>query len=61
MPRDLVPLTKVEKHRPWATTRWLRRQTFERKLPYHKVNGKILIDLSDLDRYAEGGRVESMT
>jgi excisionase family DNA binding protein len=58
MVRDLIPLTKVPDHRPWATVRWLRRATYERRLPFHRVGGKVLVDLADLDAYAEAGRVE---
>jgi hypothetical protein len=39
--------------------RWLRRQVYERKLAYHKVGGRVLIDLHDLDRLAEAGRIEA--
>jgi transcriptional regulator with XRE-family HTH domain len=59
MVRDLVPLTKVPNHRPWVTVRWLRRATYERRLPFHRVGGKVLVDLTDLDRMAEAGRVEA--
>jgi hypothetical protein len=60
MTRQLVPLTDVPSHRPWATVRWLRRQVGERRLPHHKVNGRVLIDLVDLDAYAEAGRREAV-
>ena len=62
MARRLVPLTAVEREPgyAWASTRWLRRQTFERRLPFHKPNGRVLIDLDDLDAYAERGRVEAV-
>lgn len=55
--RQLVPLTLVPDHRPWATVRWLRRLVYERRIPYHKVAGRVLIDLADLDAFAERGRV----
>ena len=61
--RRLVPLTRVanEPGYEWATTRWLRRQRSERRLPFHKVPGssKLLLDLNDLDRFVEQGRVEA--
>jgi hypothetical protein len=61
-PRQLVPLTDVPKHRPWATVRYLRRLVYERRLPYHKLDpgrsGRVLIDLEDLDRFVEEARVE---
>ena len=58
-PRQLVPLKKVVDHRPWATERLCRRLVFERRVPFHKVAGKVLLDLQDLDDYSEAGRVEA--
>ena len=62
MTRRLVRLISVEKEPgyAWATTRWLRRQVAERRVPYHKCRGKILLDLGDLDAMAEGGRIEAV-
>ncbi len=57
--RDLVPLRRVPEARPWTTERWLRRMVSERRLAFHKVDGKILFDLADLDAYVEAGRVEA--
>lgn len=57
-PRELVPLTEVPSHRPWVTVRWLRRFVYEHRIPYHKVAGRVLIDLADLDEMAERGRVD---
>ncbi len=57
MTRQLIPLTQVPMHRPWTTVRWLRRAVYERRLPYHKAIGKVLIDLDDLDALAERGRI----
>jgi hypothetical protein len=31
----------------------------ERRIAYHKVDGRVLFDLADLDAYAEAGRVEA--
>jgi hypothetical protein len=56
--RNLVPLIDVPKHRPWTNVRWLRRAVYEHRLPYHKVIGKVLIDLDDIDAFAEHGRVD---
>lgn len=56
--RQLVPLNKVPALRPWTTERWLRRAVHERRFPFHKVDGKVLIDLDVLDAYAEAGRVD---
>jgi hypothetical protein len=64
-PRQLVPLTEVPEHRPWTTVRWLRRAVYERKIPFHKLgdsrSDRVLIDLVDLDAYAERGRVDAAT
>lgn len=61
--RQLIPLTEVPEHRPWATVRYLRYLVEHRRIPYHKLNegraGRVLIDLDDLDRFAEAGRVQS--
>lgn len=57
-PRQLVPLVEVPQHRPWTTVRWLRRLVYERRIPFHKVGGRVLIDLDDLDAIAEAGRRE---
>jgi len=59
-PRRLVPLLTVSTQPgyAWATTRWLRRQVAERRIPFHKVGRKVLLDLDDIDRLVDGGRVE---
>jgi len=63
MARQLVPLRQVPQHRAWATERLLRRLVAERRLPFHKLGtgrcARVLIDLADLDAYAESGRVEA--
>ena len=58
MARDLVPLTEIEEHRPWCTVRYARRLVAERRVPFHKVGRRVLLDLNDLDEFAERGRVE---
>ena len=57
--RELVPLLEVPTVRPWVTARWLRRLVYERRIPFHKVGGRVLIDLADLDAWAESGRVDA--
>ena len=57
--RDLVALVDVPDRRPWTTVRWLRRAVYEHRIPYHKVGGKVLIDLADLDTMTEAGRVQA--
>jgi hypothetical protein len=42
----------------WASTRWLRRQVSDRRLAFHKIGGRVPIDLGDLDAIAEGSRIE---
>jgi hypothetical protein len=59
MSRQLVTLRQAVEQRPWLTERWLRRLVLERRVPFHKVGGKVLFDLADLDNLAEHGRVES--
>lgn len=58
MTRNLVTLRQAEEARPWATERFLRRLVAERRIPYHKLGGKLLLDLDELDALAERGRVE---
>lgn len=55
--RNLVPLREVPEHRPWTSARWLKRQVAERRIGAYKVSGKLLIDIDELDRFAEAGRV----
>jgi len=57
--RQLVPLKQVPEHRPWTTERILRRLVAEKRVAFHKVGGKVMFDLADLDEYAESGRVEA--
>jgi hypothetical protein len=57
--RQLVRLREVPEHRPWASERLLRRLVAERRVAFHKVAGRVLFDLADLDAYAERGRVEA--
>jgi excisionase family DNA binding protein len=59
--RDLVPLTEVPAHRPWAKVRWLRRLVAEHRIPFYKVAGKVLLDLNELDAFAERGRVDAVS
>ena len=52
-----VPRKKIQQHRPWASERWVKRQNDERRLGFYKVGGLVLIDLDELDAFAERGRV----
>jgi hypothetical protein len=47
---DLVLLTEVPAHRPWATLRWLRDQRAKRRLPIYRRGGRVLVSLGDVDR-----------
>lgn len=58
--RQLVPLTKVEEHRPWCSTRLARRLVSERRVAFHRIGGRVYLALEDLDAYAEAGRVEAV-
>ena len=57
--KNLVLLLQVPEHRPWATERQLRRMVAEKRIPYYKVRGRVLLDLDDIDWLAESGRVEA--
>lgn len=58
--RNLVPLTEVPTLRPWATIRWLRGLISQRRIPYYNpTGGRVLIDLAELDAFAERGRVDA--
>lgn len=46
--------------RPHWTERQLRRMVAEKRVPFFKVEGRILFDLDELDAYAERGRVEAL-
>ena len=56
--RQLVSIKQATQERPWLTERFARRLVYERRVPFHKVGSKVLLDLADLDRLAEAGRVE---
>lgn len=57
--RQLRTIRQASEERDWATVRYLKRLITEKRIPYHKLgNGKVLVDLADLDTYAERGRIE---
>jgi excisionase family DNA binding protein len=58
--RQLVALKDVPKVRAWATERYLRRIVSERKIAHHKIGRRVFLDLDDVDRFAESGRVEAV-
>ena len=49
-PGDLVLLTEVPEHRPWASVRWLRDQRAKRRLPIYRRGARVLVSLEDVDR-----------
>jgi hypothetical protein len=55
-----VTLKQAIEQRPWLTERWLRRAVQERRLPFFKVDGKLVFNLADLDGYVETNRVTPM-
>lgn len=58
MSRQLVTIPQALAARPWLTERFLRRLVAEKRVGYHKVAGRVLFDLRELDDLAELGRVE---
>jgi excisionase family DNA binding protein len=59
--RTLVQAKEAQGHRSWATERRIRRLVAEKRIPYYKVGGLVMIDVADLDAYAEAGRVEAVS
>ena len=60
MHRVLVPLAEVEATWRWGTERYLRRCVEQRRIPFHRVRGRIYFDADDLDAHAEEARVDSV-
>lgn len=57
--RNLVARKDIQKHRAWATARYVERLNDERRLGFYKVDGGlVLIDLDELDALVDAGRVE---
>jgi len=54
-----IPLVDVPSLRPEWSIRRLRRGVHERRFPFSKVGGRILIDLDDLDCYVAACRIEA--
>lgn len=57
-PRQLVFLKQAHEHRAWATERFVRTLITNGLIARHKVAGRVLVDLAELDELAERGRVE---
>jgi hypothetical protein len=45
-----VPFAEVPDHRPWVTTRYLRKLRAERRLPVWRLGSRLLISLADIDQ-----------
>jgi hypothetical protein len=56
--RNYRTLPQVLEERPWLSERYLRRLVYERKIPFSKLDGRLLFDLADIDDYVERHRVE---
>jgi excisionase family DNA binding protein len=57
--RQLATVKRALEQRNWLNERYVRRLISERRIPFFKVGGKVLIDLEDLDRLVEAGRVDA--
>jgi excisionase family DNA binding protein len=58
-PDDARTLEQIQRERPWATERYLRRLIFEKRVSYFKVGRRVLISLADLDELVASGRIEA--
>lgn len=58
--KKLVTIRQAIEARPWLTERYARRLVFERRVTYYRVGGRVLLDLADVDRLVEEGRVEAV-
>jgi hypothetical protein len=56
---EYVTLKQAVEKRSWLTERWLRQAVAERRLPFSKVDGKIVFDLADLDAYVAAHRISA--
>jgi hypothetical protein len=56
--KNLIRLTKVAEHRPWATTRWLRNRVYGGTLPHYRIGGLVFIDLDELDELVLNSRID---
>lgn len=54
--RKIVTLAQAVEQRPFLTLRHLRRLIFERRLPFYKAGGKVLVDLDEIDAWVESNR-----
>jgi hypothetical protein len=55
--KRLANFKQVLESHPWMTERWLRRAVLESRFVYFKVDGILVFDLDEVDRYIESHRV----
>ncbi len=54
----LRTIPQAIEERPYITERWMRRLVYESRIPYFKVGGRVLVDLTDIDAYVNRGRID---
>ncbi len=59
MQKQLVTIKQLTEERSWVSERRARRWVAEHRVPFYKVDGRILFDLAEVDARAESGRVEA--
>lgn len=52
-------IAQAVQERPWLTERYLRRLVFERRVPFSKVGGRVVVDLLELDLLVSSSRIEA--
>lgn len=60
MPKQLVTIKQLTEERSWVSERRTRRWVAEHRMPFYKVDGRILFDLAEVDARAEAGRVDAV-
>jgi excisionase family DNA binding protein len=53
----VLTIAQAVEANPWLTERYARRLIHERRIPFHKVGGRVLLDQADLDELIALGRV----
>jgi hypothetical protein len=49
----------IDRH-PWLTERYLRRLVAERRIAFHKIGGRLVFAVADLDALVAAHRVEAL-
>lgn len=60
-PEKLVTFNQLVEAHTWMTTRWLRRAVEQKRIPYYKVDGRLLFDLDEVEQYVVRNRQEPKT